>query len=350
MSNWVDFKKLRETLDFVQVLEHYQVPFKRKGTQAVGACPLPGHQGDKKSQSFSVSLAKRIFQCFGCGAKGNVLDFITRMENLDPHNPAEFRKAALIAQQTFAISPHENARQATPTTRKVPPTSAPQQPPVHGNAQPTLVNEPLDFALKNLDDKPQYLLHRGFNASTIAHFGLGFCTKGLFAGRVVIPLHDLQGRLIGYAGRLIYDDAIDAENPKYLFPSRRERNGKIYEFGKSLFVYNGHHLAAPVDDLYVVQGFPAAWWLWQHGHENVVALMGATCSVDQSSAIIKITKQSTRVWCFTDADKTGEKCAHSLLHEVGTYRFCKWVRPQDGQPTDCSAEQLDELLAWEVEV
>ena len=107
MSNWVDFRKLREELDFVKVLQHFKVDFKRKGTQGQAFCPLPGHQGQRKSPSFSASFEKRIFQCFGCGKQGNILDFIALMQGLDPRNASEFRKAALFAQNTFAASIHQ---------------------------------------------------------------------------------------------------------------------------------------------------------------------------------------------------------------------------------------------------
>jgi DNA primase len=229
-----------------------------------------------------------------------------------------------------------------------PPVSKP--PEVQRDALPILVNEPLDFELKNLDPKPQYLLHRGFTQETIAHFGLGYCSKGIFSGRVVIPLHDIHGRLIGYAGRIIYDDAIDADNPKYLFPGKRERNGTILEFAKSLFVYNGHAMSEkPLHDLVVVQGFPAAWWLWQHGYRDVVALMGSSCSVDQAKLIVSLVAKRGRVWFLTDADKAGQKCADNLFLEVGPHRFCKWVKLRQGQPTDCNLQQLDELLKWKIE-
>jgi hypothetical protein len=83
-ANWIDFKALRAKLDFEQVLKHYSVEIKRKGSQHHGYCPLPNHNGKKNSASFSANLERGIFQCFGCGAKGNVLDFAALMENVDP--------------------------------------------------------------------------------------------------------------------------------------------------------------------------------------------------------------------------------------------------------------------------
>ncbi len=341
MGVWIDFKQLREQLDFACILAHYNVVLKRRGSQGVGNCPLPTHPKEANhSQSFSVSFQKLVFQCFRCGAKGNAIEFIAYMEQLNPRDPQQFRRAAVIAQERFVSAMPPAKAQIAAKEPVSQPASSPQ----------VLINEPLDFALKNLDTRPQYLLNRGFTPETIDHFGLGYCTKGTFAGRIVIPLHDIQGRLVGYAGRIVFDEAIDKENPKYLFPSRRQREGKTLEFSKSLLLYHGHAMSErPLHDLVVVQGFPACWWLWQHGYRDVVALMGATCSVDQAGAVLKLASRSARIWCFTDADKAGEKCAHSLFTEVGPQRFCKWIRPRKSQPTDSGADEIKELLRWKIE-
>ncbi|HLX70513.1 MAG TPA: CHC2 zinc finger domain-containing protein, partial [Verrucomicrobiae bacterium] len=84
MSGWIDFKALRAKLDFEQMLRHYGVEVKRKGKQHHGFCPLPNHNGKKNSPSFSANLERGIFQCFGCGAKGNSLEFAALMEKVDP--------------------------------------------------------------------------------------------------------------------------------------------------------------------------------------------------------------------------------------------------------------------------
>jgi DNA primase len=210
MGTWIDYKKLRESLNVVQVLQHYRVQFKRKGTQVQAKCPLPGHPEESTSLSFSINVEKRVFQCFGCGASGNILDFIARMQGKDPRIVNEFRQSALFAQQTFGA-----AASSPPPQRPAPPPIRPlvrsvvQSLATPQESPPVLFNEPLDFELKNLDPTPRYLFNRGFSEATIRHFGLGYCTKGTFAGRVVIPLHDTRGRLIGYAGRGIYFLKVD---------------------------------------------------------------------------------------------------------------------------------------------
>jgi len=165
----------------------------------------------------------------------------------------------------------------------------------------------------------------------------------------VIPLYDMAGVRIGYAGRIIFDDAIDDENPKYLFPPKRERNGTMLEFAKSLFVYNGHNIQKPVHDLIVVEGFPSVWWLWQCGFPDVVAIMGSSCSVDQAKIIIDLVHRNGRVWILTDGDKAGDRAAHDVFEDVGSKRFCTWLRLSEGQPTDCSPEELGAMLEWKVQ-
>ena len=100
-KNWIDFKALRKQLDFAQVLKHYGVEVKAKGTQHHGFCPLPNHNGKGNSPSFSANLEKGIFQCFGCGAKGNVLEFAALMEKADPQDGSALLAIASKLQKQF---------------------------------------------------------------------------------------------------------------------------------------------------------------------------------------------------------------------------------------------------------
>src|SRR5580658_5057218 len=112
MNDWIDFKALRSKLDFEQVLRHYGVEVKRKGNQHHGFCPLPNHNGKKNSASFSANLERGIFQCFGCGAKGNLLDFAALMENVDPKAGSSLREVALELQQRFCPDIAESPKPA----------------------------------------------------------------------------------------------------------------------------------------------------------------------------------------------------------------------------------------------
>jgi DNA primase len=335
-KNWIDFKALRAKLDFEQVLRHYGVEVKRKGNQHQGFCPLPNHNGKKNSPSFSANLEKGIFQCFGCGAKGNVLEFAALMEKADPKDGAALHKVAAELQKRFcpeigAVASAETKKAAVKKPEKTEPK----------DGLPVVVNAPLGFELKDLDAEHPYLLSRGFTPETITHFGLGFCSRGLLKDRVAIPLHDMAGALIGYAGRVVDDSAISEENPRYRFPGKREHDGKVFEFRKTLFLYNGFRLKVPVDDLIVVEGFTGVWWLNQNGLPNVVATMGADCSEKQAELIVSLVKPSSHVWIAPDGDKAGERHAQTLLSLISPHRFVRWVKmAADKQPTDLPGGEL----------
>lgn len=337
MSNWIDFKALRRHLDFERVLAHYGVEVKRWGGQHLGFCPLPDHKGRKNSPSFSANLKRGIFQCFGCGAKGNALEFAALMEQVDLHDGTAFRELALEVQRRFCPETIQlDDRKAEPAKAK--PKEAETTGPTDA---PALVNAPLDFELKGLDAAHPYLLGRGFKPDTIAHFGLGYCSRGLLKGRIAIPLQDTDGQLIGYAGRVVDDSTVNEDTPRYRFPGTRERSGQKLEFRKSVFLYNGHRLREPVADLLMVEGFASVWWLHQLGRTNVVATMGADCSARQAELIVALLQPTGRVWLMPDGDEAGERFAHTALPLLAAQRFVRWVRlPKGKQPTDLSAEAL----------
>jgi DNA primase len=330
---WVNFKELREKLDFREVLRQYDVAINASnGVQHHGKCPLPTHQGQRRGQSFSANLERGIWKCFGCGAQGNVLDFATRMQNLDPAKPDDVRKAAVILAERYRIV---SERPAMPGKR----------PPAPANMA-IVVNAPLDFSLKNLDTDHPYFFDRGFTRETIERFELGYCSRGLMKNRIAIPLRDAVGKLIGYAGRVIDDAQITEENPKYRFPSVRERDGKRYEFSKEVFLYNGHRLATPVEELIVVEGFSATWWLVQQGFHNTVGLMSATCSHEQAGLIVGLVPRKGKIWIMPDGDQAGRFCAESLLKRLSPFRMVRWPELRGGRkPHHLSGDELRDRLS-----
>lgn len=332
MKGWIDFKGLREALSFEQVLRHYGVEIRRKGNQHHGFCPLPKHSGKRRSPSFSANLERGIFQCFGCGAKGNVLEFAALMEGKNPADGKDLRSVALALAERFGIGTDKHEPAPAPAEQRETPPS---------NEKPVAVNTPLDFELKGLDYQHPYLRGRGFSDKTIEHFGIGYAARGLFKQRIAIPLHDADGRLIGYAGRVVDDSLISEDMPRYKFPPKRERDGTIHEFRKMLFLYNGFRMKGPLDELIVVEGFTSVWWLHQCELTHVVATMGADCSDKQAELIVSLVKPTGRVWIMPDGDEAGERCAESLLRKISPHRFVRWVKLRKGeQPTDVTLGNL----------
>jgi DNA primase len=332
---WVNFRELREKLDVREVLLHYRIPINaRNGVQHHGACPFPTHEGQRRSASFSVNLDKGIFRCFGCGAQGNLIDLVCRLEHLDPAKPEDIRRTALILADRYGI--------ASPKPTPTPKAQKPKVPPAPGK---TIVNAPLDFALKGLDPDHPYLRERGFTRETIDHFELGYASRGLMQGRIAIPLRDADGKLVGYSGRIVDDSLITEENPKYRFPTARDHDGKRYDFNKALFLYHGHSIPNPTEDLILVSGFPSVWWLWQHGHPRTAAVMGSGFSAQQQGLVVGMVPRRGRVLVFTDGTKVGRYLAEEILRLVAPYRFCRWVELRDNRkPTDCQADELRNLL------
>jgi DNA primase len=190
MSRFVDFKAVKAAVSMLQVLEHYGLAasFKRSGNSLSGPCPL--HGGENRTQ-FRVSLEKNCWNCFGtCKGGGNVLDFVARKEG------CSLREAALALCDWFELPTQEKpARPAKdagePPTSSAPPKAEPR--PKAAKAKESKPdedgpNEPLGFALQNLDAAHPYLTERGLSAETIAEFGLGYCQKGSMTGRIVIPI------------------------------------------------------------------------------------------------------------------------------------------------------------------
>src|SRR5436305_1594262 len=99
MATWICFKELREKIRMAELLKQHDIKLKVRGDRATGLCPLPTHpvrnDGKKRSPSFSAHLGKGIWNCFGCGAKGNSLDLGARLLGLDPEDPIQLRQAAL---------------------------------------------------------------------------------------------------------------------------------------------------------------------------------------------------------------------------------------------------------------
>ena len=316
MPAWIDLREFRKKLHFEQVLRYYGIEINRKGEQHQGQCPLPDHGGIRDSPTFSVNLERNIFQCFGCKARGNVLEFAVLMEKVSLNDGRAFRDVALRLQRE--LFPDEGIERR-PTGRSAEPKPTPQT-----KSPEVLVNQPLDFELKGLDGGHPYLKGKGLSRETISYFGLGHCSRGVLKDRIAIPLRDSSGQLVGYAGEVIDESLVPAPVPRYSFPERRERDGKVLEFRRSLFLYNGCRTQSSVDELIVVEDFASVWWLFENGFRQVVGVMSHECSPEQIEHIASTVKPLGRVWIVTS--QTGEQLAQSMLSAVSTRHFVRWVR------------------------
>jgi DNA primase len=177
----------------LQTLEHYGLAesFKRSGNS--GPCPL--HNGQNRTQ-FRVSLEKNCWNCFGtCKGGGNILDFVARKEG------CSLRETALALCDWFQLPAQEKPARPAKDAGEPPALDAPSSAERPAKASKAKSpgpdedgpNKPLGFALQNLDPAHPDLTERGLSAETVAESGIGHCEKGSMTGRIVVPIHNVEG-------------------------------------------------------------------------------------------------------------------------------------------------------------
>jgi DNA primase len=312
MTGWADFAAVKQAVSLEAVLRHYQIPgLRRHPDQLQGCCPL--HRG-RRDDSFRAHLSKNIFQCFACQAHGNVLDFVAGMER------CSIREAALRLQQWFGVR--------ASGLRLYPAVAVGQKRELVRKKERS--NPPLLFALTVEKNHP-YLTQRGIDAATAAAFGVGFYPgPGLMSGRIVIPIRNLHGQLVAYAGR-----TLDDQPPKYKLPAG---------FRKALELFNVQRaLAAGGKDAIVVEGYFDCMRVHQAGFPWVVALMGCSLSAAQESGLLH---HFERIILMLDGDAAGRAASESIAVRLSEWRSVQVLRVPDGtQPDQLSYSTIRELLA-----
>lgn len=178
---------------------------------------------------------------------------------------------------------------------------------------------------------------RNFAKDIIEEFGLGYCSRGLFKGWIVIPVHNENGEPVAYAGR--WPD----ENP----PEGEDRYKLPPGFLKSLVVFNLHRVKemVKVKGLIVVEGFFALFALWQAGFKNVAALMGSSMSPEQEELVVEAVGKDGQAILMFDGDKAGQECTGQAMARLGSRVFVKTIKLDEGlQPDKLSKEDINNLL------
>ncbi|WP_420266992.1 CHC2 zinc finger domain-containing protein [Candidatus Magnetominusculus dajiuhuensis] len=323
--NWVDFKAVKDTITMEMVLDHYGLTaeLKQSGKNLVGCCPI--HQGVNPRQ-FSVNLDKNIFNCFGnCNGGGNVIDFASKMENVDTRQAALLLKDWFLSDKTPPPA-KEAAKTTTELVRKESnPTEEPQEP----------INPPLTFELKTLVLDHPFFSQHGLLAETVKHFGLGFCQRGSLKGRIAIPIHDVQGQLVAYCGRAVDDEQAKNEG-KYKLPANFHKSSVIYNLQRQ----------KDVDTLIIVESYLSVWRLYQAGFENAVALMGSSLSTYQDELLVNTLGSNGKVILLFDADESGQACTEDCLSRLGRRLFVKAIdlSPYAKKPHRLEPNQLKDLI------
>lgn len=308
MANWIEFAAIKRTVPLTAALEHYRIhELRRSGrNQLRGRCPL--HDGEGRD-TFHVDTAEQVFHCFSCGAGGSVLDLVAKIEGCGLREAAQ--KLSGWSSMTGNLAP----LQKTTVTKKINPIP------------------PLRFQLRGVNVRHPYLASRGIHEATAREFGIGFYAgPGLMSQRLVIPIDDEAGRLVGYGGR-----SLDGSEPRYRFPAG---------FAKSQVLFNLHRAAVTGQPTaIIVEGFFDCLKVYQAGFASVVALMGSALYEPQRRLLLQRFRQ---IVLMLDGDAPGRRAAAVVSERLSADCSVRIVQLADNtQPDQLSEPVLQELLAQE---
>ncbi|MBI5643210.1 MAG: DNA primase [Deltaproteobacteria bacterium] len=301
--------EVRERASIVQVISEY-LPLTKRGHNHIGHCPFHS----EKTPSFTVSEEKKIYYCFGCNSTGNVITFIMKKEGLS------FPEAVKSLAKRYGITIPE-AQRSGPDPRDV----------VY-----QALRASMEYFLRELKGPGGgaargYLKKRGFEGDMASRFNLGFAPdswgglvgflkgKGVsvdgalkagviikkekgyydrFRGRVIFPITDVRGRIVGFGGR-----SLDNKEPKYL----NSPESMVFKKGETLYgFYQAKQPIVKEGSAIVVEGYFDLLALHKHGFMNSVATMG-TALTPEHLRLIK--SYSTTVYALFDSDTAGKNAA-----------------------------------------
>ncbi len=198
-------------------------------------------------------------------------------------------------------------------------------------------NEPLKFKLENLKTDHPYLAERGLTQATVDGFGLGFCSKGTMSGRIVVPINNKDGELVGYVGR--WPGTPPEDRPKYKLPAGFKKSAEVFNLDRAICEEQGLPLI-------VVEGFFDAIKLWQQGFHRVVSIMGSSLSVKQEALLIEASASRSGIILMFDEDKAGRVGREQALLRLAQHLFVRVVPlPHEGaQPDHLTENELHALL------
>jgi len=343
-------EKVFDTARIDEVVSDFVV-LKQRGINKIGLCPFH----NEKTPSFTVSVAKGIYKCFGCGQGGNSINFVMELEKYS------YPEAIRYLAKKYNIEIEEKERTEEEIQRQ---SERESQLIVLGFAQEYFT----DILLNNPEGKSigfSYFKERGYDENIVTKFQLGYSLenwdaftkealeKGYklkyleetgmtitkddkhydrFRGRVLFPIHNFSGKVIGFGGRILKKDAKAA---KYV----NSPESQVYEKRKVLYgIYFGKKEIATKDNCYLVEGYTDVISLHQVGIENVVSSSGTSLTEDQIRLIQRLTKNITILY---DGDEAGLKASFrgiDLILKQGLN--VKVVLFPDGEDPDSYAKKL----------
>jgi len=315
--------------DIVELVDG-RVPLKKAGKNYQACCPFH----NEKSPSFTVSQDKQFYHCFGCGEHGNAISFLMEFDRLDFVDAIE----ELASHCGIEVVREEN--NATPAEQR-------RQQQVYQQKQDDyeLMNQISRFfqqQLKTATDKEtavNYLKGRGLSGEVVKRFGIGYISDAWdgmmkvfssygkanqqlvdlgmaiqgdknrpydrFRGRIMFPIRDKRGRVIGFGGRVLGD-----EKPKYL----NSPETRVYHKGQELYgLYEAKQANKNLERLVVVEGYMDVVALAQHGVNYAVASLGTATTSEQLQTMFRTVKE---VICCYDGDRAGRDAAWRAMENA----------------------------------
>ncbi len=329
---------LHNRLDIEEVISSY-VSLKPAGRLRKGLCPFHG----EKTPSFTVYPDTRSFYCFGCGAAGDVINFIMRIENLD------YVEAVKACAELAGVAMPEDGYDDSLAKRRVRILSANREAAKFFNA--CLNDEKNRFAL-------DYFLKRGLTPNTIKKFGLGYAPDNWhaltdhlkklgfseqelvlanlskrsqknnrcydnFCNRVMFPIIDVRGNVVAFGGRVL-----DDSKPKYVNTS----DTPVYKKGSGVFALNFAKKNNPDRRLMLVEGYMDVIALHQAGFTGSVACLGTAFTAEQANILARYADEV--LICY-DNDEAGRKATQRALEILGrTSLKIKVIKMEGGKDAD----------------
>ena len=314
-----EINNIRNSVDIVDVISKY-IPLTQKGKNYFGICPFH----DDHSPSMSVSKEKQIYTCFTCGATGNVFKFIMDYENISFKE--SIKTIASIAGIKVnlgnikeKILPNKELYDIYETSVKFYQNNINT---INGKKAKEYLNSreinediikefQIGLSLKENDLLTKLLINKDYKKENLLKSGLiikndtGYVD--IYYNRIMFPLTDIQGRVVGYSGR-VYNGEKDS---KYI----NTKETDIFKKGELLYnYYRAKDECRNKNQVIIVEGFMDVIRLYTVGITNVVATMGTAITKNHANLIRRMANEI--ILCF-DGDKAGEKATVSCIEELG---------------------------------
>ncbi len=311
-------KRILDGNNIVDVIEEF-LPLKKAGNNYSTRCPF--HK--EKTPSFMVSPDKQIFHCFGCGESGDSISFLMKYKNYTFVEASEYlaKKAGIVLEERISTKKYNENKRIADRLYKINREAALYY---YKNLRkfPEVINylnsRKLDinvikkfgigYAINQWDNLLKYLTARGYTEEDILKTGLIIKNqkKGSyydrFRNRVMFPIFDIKGRIIGFGGRVL-DDSL----PKYL----NSPETLIFNKGYNLYGLNTAKEAVSNKSFILVEGYMDVIKMHTYGYNTTVAALGTSLTDNQ----IKLMKRySKSFYVALDSDKAGQKAALKAMN------------------------------------